>query len=315
MLPFDLPVDVALGRPVTDFPSGGGLSLEPKWDGWRALLRTGPDSRVFSWHGTDLTRAMADVAHTARRLPEAVYDGELLAVTDDGTVSFTLLQTSAGKGPKPGAGFSVVFVAFDLLATGNDTTDLRGQAYRERRERMLALLDGAPAGIRPTPATGDDHGALAWVGSLGGAIEGVVAKPLGRPDLPRYGSAWTKWRRRHTADAVITGITAAANPNQQAAVLSRPDTDGRLRAVGVSLPLTPELRRELAPQLHPAADDQLAELPGTVGGLPGSPPVSYLPVVPEIVVEILVDQDRPEFGRYRHRPQIVRVRAGPTPNC
>ncbi|MGW7444964.1 ATP-dependent DNA ligase [Kitasatospora sp. NPDC054795] len=313
MLPFALPVDVALARPVTAFPSSDGLSLEPKWDGWRAVLRTGPSPGVFSRHGTDLTRAMADVAHRAGRMPDAVLDGELLAVTDDGRVSFGLLQSRAGKRPRPGAGFSVVFVAFDLLATGANGTDLRRLPYRERREQLVSLLGEAPAGIRPTPATGDEQGALAWVGALGGGIEGVVAKPVEGLYLPRYGSGWTKWRRQHTTDAVITGITAAADPGRQAAVLSRPDAEGRLRPVGVSLPLPSGLRRELVPLLRPAGD-RLAELPGTVGGLPGSPPITYLPVVPEVVVEIVTDQERPEFGRYRHRPRIVRRRTNLTPD-
>ncbi|MFD8781266.1 hypothetical protein [Kitasatospora sp. NPDC059599] len=299
--------------PSADHPTGVSetcLSLEK--DGWRALLRTGPTARVFSRHGADLTRAMSDVAQSAEQVPEAVLDGELLAVTTDGRVSFGLLQSRAGKGPKPGSGFTVVFVAFDLLATGRDGRDLRSLPYLDRRRRLLDLLDGAPTGIQPTPASGTDAGALAWVGALGGAIEGVVAKPT-NPYLPRYGSGWTKWRRRHTTEAVITGITAAANPNQQAAVLAKPDTTGQLRPVGVSLPLEPALRSHLASLLEPVGD-QLAELPGTVGGLPGSPPVTYLPVVPQVVVEILTDQDHPEFGRYRHRPRIVRHGADLTPD-
>ncbi|GGV00516.1 hypothetical protein GCM10010502_63760 [Kitasatospora aureofaciens] len=78
-------------------------------------------------------------------------------------------------------------------------------------------------------------------------------------------------------------------------------------------PLTSELRCDLAPGLQPPGD-QLAELRHR--GRPArQPSVSCLPVVPEIVVEILTDQDRPESGRYRRRPRTTRVRAGPTPNC
>ncbi|MFJ9460817.1 hypothetical protein ACIRST_37835 [Kitasatospora sp. NPDC101447] len=111
-------------------------------------------------------------------------------------------------------------------------------------------------------------------------------------------------------DAVITLVrvnTPSVTPATQAAVLSRPGHDGRLRPVAVSLPLGRDLRGALAPLPHPASDH--AELPGTVGGLPGSPPIPYLPVRPEVVVEIETDQAQPEFGRYRHRPRITRVRA------
>ncbi|MFH8574089.1 hypothetical protein [Streptomyces sp. NPDC017993] len=74
-----------------------------------------------------------------------------------------------------------------------------------------------------------------------------------------------------------------------------------------------ELRRAAAPLLNPAGTT-MRELPGTVGGLPGADPILYLPVHPEIVVELQVDQLRPEFGRYRHRPRVLRIRADLTPD-
>ncbi|MFG3229726.1 hypothetical protein ACGF07_33770 [Kitasatospora sp. NPDC048194] len=49
-----------------------------------------------------------------------------------------------------------------------------------------------------------------------------------------------------------------------------------------------------------------------MGGLPGSPPVAYLPAKPEVVVEIETDE-RAEFSRYRHRPKIKRVRGDLSP--
>ncbi|MEU7205380.1 hypothetical protein [Streptomyces sp. NPDC045470] len=78
--------------------------------------------------------------------------------------------------------------------------------------------------------------------------------------------------------------------------------------MGVSLPLSAALRHQLAGLLRPQGEGR-SELPGTVGGLPGAPPVSYLPVWPEVVVEIEADQPAAsEFGRFRHRPRAVRVR-------
>ena len=58
----------------------------------------------------------------------------------------------------------------------------------------------------------------------------------------------------------------------------------------------------------------MRELPGTVGGLRGADPILYLPVLHEIVVERQVDQLRPEFGRYRHRPRVIRIRSNLTPD-
>ncbi|MFD0351892.1 hypothetical protein ACFQ0M_48735 [Kitasatospora aburaviensis] len=61
---------VALARPIEQLPDSAGLDLvQGKVDGWRALVRTGPEARVWSRHGTDLTRAFSDVASAAALLP------------------------------------------------------------------------------------------------------------------------------------------------------------------------------------------------------------------------------------------------------
>ncbi|MDI5906692.1 hypothetical protein, partial [Streptomyces sp. 12257] len=74
--------------------------------------------------------------------------------------------------------------------------------------------------------------------------------------------------------AVVIGVTGRT-PATQALVLGRP-TGGRMRAVGVSLPLTQRVRLAVAPLLR-AAGDEMRELPGTVGGLSGAEPVHFRP--------------------------------------
>ncbi|MFG2910935.1 hypothetical protein ACGF13_38545 [Kitasatospora sp. NPDC048286] len=197
---------------------------------------------------------------------------------------------------------------FDALA---DDNDLRPLPYLERRRRLLALLEIAPAAIWPVPMTDDLDQAQAWFGSLGGGVEGCVLKPANSRYTAGYSSGWRKFRVTTTAEAVVVGIVPGSSPTRQAAVLAQPDARGRLRPVGISLPLDQAQRSELAPLLHPAGSD-LTELPGTVGGLPGSPPVVFLPVEPEVVVEIETDE-RAEFARYRHRPKVKRVRGDLSP--
>ncbi|WP_206503218.1 hypothetical protein [Streptomyces chrestomyceticus] len=75
----------------------------------------------------------------------------------------------------------------------------------------------------------------------------------------------------------------------------------------MSLPPSAAVRHQALPLLHPEGGGR-RELPGSVGGLPGAPPVVYLPVRSEAVVEVEADQPSPaEFGRFRHRPRVVRV--------
>ncbi|MFJ6384703.1 ATP-dependent DNA ligase [Kitasatospora sp. NPDC092039] len=298
-------MDVALARPIDRLPASAGSDrVEPKLDGWRGVLAGGPVPRLYSRHGTDLSRAFSDVVQAAAELPPCVLDGEVIAVLDTGALSFARLQTRSGKGPRPGADFTVQFAAFDVLA---DDTDLRPLPYLERRRHLLDLLESAPATIWPVPMTDDLDQAKAWFGSLGGGVEGCVLKPARSRYIAGYSSGWRKFRVTTTVEAVVVGIVPGSSPARQAAVLAQPDARGRLRPVGISLPLDQAQRSELASLLHPTGSD-LTELPGTLGGLPGSAPVAFLPVEPEVVVEIETDE-RAEFARYRHRPKVKRVRA------
>ncbi|MGW1170581.1 ATP-dependent DNA ligase [Streptomyces sp. NPDC002550] len=303
MPPFALPAPLALARPVDALPELPGWTLEPKWDGWRCQIHTAT-RRVWSRHGTDLSRQFSDVVDAATGLPDTVLDGELVAVLDDGSgVAFDRLQSRAGRrGPRPGADFTVHVALFDVLAVGD--TDWRPRSYAERRTELLRLLEDGPATLRPVPTTEDRGQALEWVGALAG-VEGLVGKRTDAPYAAGLASGWVKWRERHTTEAVVIGVTGRS-PAAQALVLGRP-AGGRMRAVGVSLPLAQPVRLAVAPLLH-ASGEEMRELPGTVGGLPGADPVRFLPVKPEVVVEIEVDQPRLEFGRYRHRPRVRRVR-------
>ncbi|MFE7528960.1 hypothetical protein ACFU7Y_25070 [Kitasatospora sp. NPDC057542] len=101
MPPFRLPIEVALAKPIEHLPASAAGSLaEPKCDGWRAIVVAGPHPRVYSWHGTDLTRAFADVAEAARHLTPCVLDGELLAVKPDGIPTSTRAATQHVTTPR-----------------------------------------------------------------------------------------------------------------------------------------------------------------------------------------------------------------------
>ncbi len=165
---------------------------------------------MWSRHGKELSRAFSDVAAVARELPDCVLDGELLAVSESGEVSFGRLQTRAGRGPKRGSDFSVHVAAFDVLAVG-ERTDCRPRPYHERRAQLLQLLEGGPLQIRPVPATADVQEAMGWVGALGGA-EGIVCKPDRPYAAGRTASGWLKWRQRHSLETAVIGVTGPPRP-------------------------------------------------------------------------------------------------------
>lgn len=135
---------------------------------------------MWSRHGTDLSRQFSDVADAAAGLPDALLDGELVAVQNDGSgVAFDRLQSRAGRsGAQRGADFTVHVAVFDVLAVGD--TDWRPRQYAERRTELLRLLKDGPASLRAVPSTEDRGQARQWLGALGG-VERLVAK---RTDAP-----------------------------------------------------------------------------------------------------------------------------------
>ncbi|MFJ9448014.1 hypothetical protein ACIRRH_40235 [Kitasatospora sp. NPDC101235] len=127
-------------------------------------------------------------------------------------------------------------------------------------------------------------------------MEGLVLKRTDAPYRPgKPAAGWLKWRERHPVDLIVVGVTAT-DPAHQALVLAQPNHTGRLRPVAVTLPIGNALRAEIAPLLHPEGD--VRDLPQTVVGLPGSGHRGrYLPVLPEVVLEVQADQATPEWGR------------------
>ncbi|MGF1427096.1 hypothetical protein ACQRUO_11430 [Kitasatospora sp. LaBMicrA B282] len=292
---------VAQASPIAELPAEFDGAVEPKLDGWRVLIDT-ERGQLFGRSGSNLTDRFSDIAAAAGSLAPAIIDGEILAVNSRGDIEFGKLQHRSPRGPRASDDFSISFAAFDALA--RDAEDLRPLPQTARRRHLLDLLATSSPLIRPVPTTGDPSAALAWLSTPG--VEGAVLKPDAAYRPGRAGG-WLKWRRTHTIDLIVTGVTATA-PAHQALVLSLPDHAGRPRAVAVTLPIGSRLRSQIAPLLHPVG--KARELPGVVGGLPGSRPVRYVPVRPEVVVEVQADQVAPtEFARFRHRPRVLRVRA------
>jgi bifunctional non-homologous end joining protein LigD len=115
-------------------PSGAGWAFEPKWDGYRALVRVRDGQATLqSRHGNDLTTRFPGVARAialAVRERSAVLDGEVCAVDDTGRSDFGRLQRGEGV---------LVFVAFDLIELQGEP--LLRRTYLERRDELARLLD------------------------------------------------------------------------------------------------------------------------------------------------------------------------------
>ena|SRR5437773_104417 len=86
-----------LARPGR-LPDEDGYAYEPKWDGFRAIVRCGGEFRVRSRRAWNMTSRLPKLA----ALPvDAVLDGELVALGDDGWPHFPLVCERMLRGTRP----------------------------------------------------------------------------------------------------------------------------------------------------------------------------------------------------------------------
>jgi bifunctional non-homologous end joining protein LigD len=118
-------------------------AFEIKWDGYRALAFVGPDgTELRSRSGRDMTGSYPTLGDLRRAIlaQEAVVDGEIVVLDEEGRAVFQDLQSGRG---------AVTFIVFDLLyADGEWLLDRPWEARRGRLEALLAP-EAAPRVLCP----------------------------------------------------------------------------------------------------------------------------------------------------------------------
>jgi ATP-dependent DNA ligase len=113
---------------VPELPSGDWL-YEMKFDGYRALaFKAGLEVRLVSRNQTNFNKAYPQLIEALQSLAakDAIIDGEIAALDQNGRPSFQLLQ-AYGKSK----GTPLIYYAFDLLKL--EGKDLRNRPLVERR--------------------------------------------------------------------------------------------------------------------------------------------------------------------------------------
>lgn len=333
-LPVNPPVKPMLAKAVAGIPDRNDLVFEPKWDGFRCIVfRDGDEVELGSRNERPLTRYFPEMLDPLRRhLPgRCVIDGELIVATDD-HLDFDGLQQRihpaesrvnmlAEKSP-------AAFIAFDLLAVGND--DLRPEPFRVRRERLEEILADCQPPIHLTPTTSDHDTAGRWFEVFEGAgLDGLIAKPI---DDPYVENKRTQLKVKHvrSADAVVAGYRWHKDGEGVGSLLLGLYNDsGDLHHVGVAASFTAKRRAELVDELQPLTEGALdahpwkawadAEAHATEEGrMPGAPhrwsgkkDHSWVPLRIEKVVEVKYGSTL--NGRFREVTKVLRWRPDKTP--
>jgi bifunctional non-homologous end joining protein LigD len=205
-----------LATPSKALPTDDGTwAYEMKWDGMRALVGIdGGDVWLTSRAGNDATGRFPEIAPIAEALDgvDALLDGELVALDDDGVPSFERLQPRmqahghAAVRERAGAQ-PVVLMVFDVLwLGGHSTCEL---PYTERRALLERLALAGPSWQTPPTtfgAVGQEAGQAVLDASRALGLEGVVAKRVDSPYRPgRRSDSWRKVKTTLGQELVVGG--------------------------------------------------------------------------------------------------------------
>lgn len=185
-----------LATAVRVLPVGDEWAYEMKWDGYRAIVGVeGGQVRIVSRRGNDLTGRFPELAGLPDALGglDAVLDGELVVLDEDGRPSFQAIQQHTQP---------AVLMCFDVLRL--DGRDVMPLPWTERRALLERLGLAGDRWQTPPAVIGEGQRVHDAAERLG--MEGVVAKRTESPYRPgRRSSEWCKYRIRLGQELVVGG--------------------------------------------------------------------------------------------------------------
>lgn len=298
-------------------PTDDSWFYEPKWDGFRALAWSTPEVRLDSRNQRPLLRYLPELLGSVEALPPGtVVDGEVVVVTD-GQLDFDALQQrihpAESRIARLAAETPAKLIAFDLLALHGE--DLRGAPFAARRAKLVELAGELGEPWHLTPSTTELERARDWFDRFESAgCDGIVAKRS--HDAYQAGArAMVKVKHRRSIDAIVGGYRLHKEGDRVGSLLLGLYDGDELAFVGHCASLSDADRVELLHRLRPleAAEGfgRAVRRPGEPSRWTGGKDLSWVPLRPELVVEVSYDQLT--GYRLRHAARLERWRPGADP--
>jgi bifunctional non-homologous end joining protein LigD len=232
---------------VDEVPTGSDWLFEYKYDGYRLLMATGSGAATaWTRRGKDWSDKFRALAKAAAQLPPGcLIDGEAVALNKQGKPDFQLLQSTL----KESKGKNLVFYAFDLLVDRGE--DIRKLPNVERKQRLAALLEGAPSAIiYGDHVIGRGEALLNTICAEGG--EGVLAKKANAPYRGERTKNWLKIKCIQRQEFVIVGWVESDRRMGFRSLLLAAKEKGKLTYVGkVGTGFNTKLLHDLKEQMKP----------------------------------------------------------------
>src|SRR5256712_12585314 len=170
----------------------------------------------------------------AQNLPDAILDGEIVALDTGGRAHFQLLQSriQGGNGSRPGPAPLIAYYAFDVpYFNGHRLFDW---PLADRRQVLDSVLHPTQV-IRVSEAV-REHGIAFYRAAQDLGVEGIVAKRRNAPYKPgERAKTWLKIKVTQRMEAVIGGFTRGRGARAKtfgAVLLGVYDAAGHLQYIG-----------------------------------------------------------------------------------
>ncbi len=210
-------------------PRGDNWVHEIKFDGYRllAVVNDG-QTKLFTRAANDWSSRFKPLctAFAKLKVKNAVIDGEVVYVQDDGSFSFHGLQNALSTGKLD----RLRFYAFDLLHC--DGVDLRTKPLTERKALLHEILSHPPALLAYSEHF-VEPGNQVFNRACDLALEGIVSKRADAPYRSGRNETWLKSKCIKEQEFVIGGYTEQPrHPGMLGALLIGTFEEGALRYAG-----------------------------------------------------------------------------------
>ncbi|KQV83153.1 DNA ligase D [Rhizobium sp. Root1220] len=187
-------------------PSAKGWIHEIKFDGYRIQMRIeNGEVTLKTRKGLDWSAKYAAIAKSGANLPDAIIDGEICALDENGAPDFAALQAALSEGKTD----DLVYFAFDLMFDGSE--DLRELPLTDRKERLATLLSDGGEDPRLRFVEHFETGGDAVLKSACKlSLEGIVSKKGNATYQSGRTKTWAKSKCRAGHEVVI-GAYATTN--------------------------------------------------------------------------------------------------------
>ncbi|MER9233755.1 DNA ligase D [Mesorhizobium sp. M0622] len=197
-------IEPALATLERDAPPGKDWLHEVKFDGYRMHAQlAGTEVRLLTRTGLDWTDKFGGAIVAALgglKCTDAIIDGEIVVLADNGVSSFSLLQQdlSAGRTDR------FIYYVFDLLRL--DGEDIRSEPLVERKERLRSLLaeEAEDSTLRFSEHFAEP-GKIMLEHACRLGLEGVVSKRADAPYRSGRVPSWVKSKCTARQEFVIGG--------------------------------------------------------------------------------------------------------------